>query len=80
MGIKIIPITASGIDKNTEFLMRLLGLSTHGTYVYITDHSGLGDTPLELTAGPYEVEFLNDRMKRLLLQYTKTDPSCSLRS
>ncbi len=70
-GIKIIPITASGIDKNTEFLMRFLSISTNGTYVFITDHSGIGDSHLEPTVGEYEVEFLNDLMVRLINKYAE---------
>ncbi|WP_373522958.1 VWA domain-containing protein [Aquiflexum sp.] len=65
-GIKIIPITASGIDKETEFLMRFFAVSTNGTYVFITNHSGIGNDHLEPTVGDYEVEFLNDLMVRLI--------------
>jgi hypothetical protein len=65
-GIKIIPITASGIDKETEFLMRFFAMSTNGTYVFITNHSGIGNDHLEPTVGDYEVEFLNDLMVRLI--------------
>lgn len=65
-GIKIIPITASGIDKETEFLMRFSAIATNGTYVFITDHSGIGNDHLEPTVGDYEVEFLNDLMVRLI--------------
>lgn len=65
-GIKIIPITASGIDKETEFLMRFFAISTNGTYVFITNHSGIGNEHLEPTVGDYEVEFLNDLMVRLI--------------
>jgi hypothetical protein len=70
-GIKIIPVTASGIDKETEFLMRFLAISTNGTYVFITNHSGIGDDHLEATVGEYEVEFLNDLMVRLINQYAE---------
>ena len=42
-GIKIIPITASEINKETEFLMRFLSLSTNGSYVFVTNHSGIGN-------------------------------------
>lgn len=65
-GIKIIPITASGIDKETEFLMRFFAIRTNGTYVFITNHSGIGNDHLEPTVGDYEVEFLNDLMVRLI--------------
>jgi hypothetical protein len=70
-GIKIIPVTASGIDKGTELLMRFLAVSTNGTYVFITNHSGIGDEHLEPTVGEYEVEFLNDLMVRLINKYAE---------
>ena len=68
-GIRLIPVTASGIDVNTEFLMRSLAMSTAGTYVFLTDHSGIGDKHLTATVGPYQVEFLNDLLVRLIREY-----------
>ncbi|AHM62767.1 von Willebrand factor type A-like protein [Flammeovirgaceae bacterium 311] len=68
-GIKIIPITASGIEKETEFLMRFFALSTNGTYVFITNHSGIGNDHLEPSVGEYEVEYLNNLMVRLINKY-----------
>lgn len=68
-GVRIIPITASGIDKSTEFLMRTMAIGTQGTYVFVTDHSGIGDKHLEPTVGDYNVEFLNDLMTRLIVKY-----------
>lgn len=68
-GIKIIPVTASGIDKETEFLMRILAIASNGTYTFITDHSGIGNDHLEPTIGDYEVEFLNDLIVRLVGKY-----------
>ena len=65
-GIKIIPITASGIDKATEYLMRSFAILTNGTYVFITDDSGVGNAHLEPTIGAFEVEKLNDLMVRLV--------------
>jgi hypothetical protein len=70
-GIKIIPVTASGIDKKTEFLMRFFAISTNGTYVFITDHSGVGNSHLEPTVGEYQVEFLNNLMVRLINKYAE---------
>ena len=70
-GIKLIPIVASGIDKNTEFLMRFFAISTNGTYVFITDDSGVGDNHLEASVGDYQVENLNALMIRLIKKYTK---------
>ncbi len=70
-GIKIIPVTASGIDKETEYLMRAMALSTNGTYVFITDDSGIGNSHLEATVGQYQVEQLNDLLVRLINKYAK---------
>ncbi len=70
-GIKLIPITASGIDKETEFLMRYTSIITNGTYVFITGDSGVGNQHLEASVGEYEVELLNDLMVRLINKYTK---------
>lgn len=65
-GIEIIPISASGIDKSTELLLRSMSILTNGTYVFITDHSGIGNDHLEPTIGDYEIEFLNDLLVRLV--------------
>ena len=70
-GIKIIPITASGIDKETEFLMRFLAMTTNGTYVFITNDSGIGNSHLQASVGEYQVEFLNNLMVRLINKYAE---------
>jgi hypothetical protein len=70
-GIRIIPIAASGIDKSTEFLMRFFAIATNGTYVFITNDSGIGNDHIEPTVGDYEVEFLNELMVRLINQYSE---------
>lgn len=70
-GIKIIPVTASGINRETEFLMRFMAMSTNGTYVFITNHSGIGNDHLEPTVGKYQVEFLNNLMVRLINKYAE---------
>lgn len=67
-GVKIIPVTASGIDKETEFLMRYMGIASNGSYVFITNHSGIGNEHLEPTVGEYEVEFLNELLVRVILE------------
>lgn len=68
-GIRIIPITASGIDKNTEYIMRAIALATNGTYVFLTDHSGIGNGHIDPTTDEYDVELLNDLMVRLFDQF-----------
>ncbi len=69
-GIKVIPISASGIDKPTEFLLRYFAMSTNGTYVFITNDSGIGNDHIEASVGEYDVEFLNELLIRLIKKYS----------
>ncbi len=69
-GIRIIPVSGSGIDKSTEFLVRSLALATNGTYVFLTDHSGIGNPHLEPTTDSYDVEKFNDLLIRLIKQFS----------
>lgn len=68
-GIRIIPVASSGVDTETEFLLRSFALMTGGTYVFLTDHSGVGDSHLEPTIGQYTVEALNELMVRVISEY-----------
>lgn len=68
-GIKIIPVAASGVDKNTEFMSRFFALSTSGTYVFLTDDSGVGGSHIEPSVGEYKVETLNELIIRLIVKY-----------
>jgi hypothetical protein len=70
-GIRIIPVASSGIDKDTESLLRFFSISTGGTYVFLTDHSGIGNSHIEPTIGNYKIEFLNDLLVRIIKEYTK---------
>ncbi len=74
-GIRIIPIAASGIDKSTEYLMRSFSLATNGSYVFLTDHSGVGNAHIAPSTDDYDMEFLNDLLIRLITQYTEA-PDC----
>ncbi len=68
-GIRMVPVSASGIQKDTEFLMKFFGLATNGSYVFLTDHSGVGNKHLEPTTDEYKVEAFNDLLVRLINQY-----------
>lgn len=74
-GIKIIPIVASGADKDVEFLMRSFSIATNGTYVFLTDDSGIGNPHLKPSTTNFKVEKLNDLIVRLIEKYagTKTE-------
>jgi hypothetical protein len=68
LGVRVIPVAASGIDTGTEFFLRFVDILTNATYVFLTDHSGIGGDHLEPTVGEYEVELLNSLLKRLIVQ------------
>ncbi len=68
-GIMIIPVSASGIDKASEFLFRFMAQATNGTYTFLTNHSGIGGAHITPTIGNYQVEFLNNLMVRLITKY-----------
>jgi hypothetical protein len=68
-GIRIIPVAASGIDTDTEALLRFMDIATNGSYVFITDHSGIGGTHHVPTVGEYQVEQLNDLLVRVIGEY-----------
>jgi len=69
-GIRIIPIAASGVDKSTEFMLRFFAVTTGGTYVFITNDSGIGGDHIAASVGDYEVELLNELIVRLIKEYT----------
>lgn len=68
-GIKLIPVASSGVDKSTEFMLRLFAIGTGGTYVFLTNDSGIGLDHIEATVGDYKVEILGDLLVRLITKY-----------
>jgi hypothetical protein len=70
-GIKIIPVSASGVNKNAEFLFRFFAIATNGSYIFITNNSGIGGEHIEATVGEYQVELLNDLLVKVINKYTK---------
>jgi hypothetical protein len=71
-GVRIIPIAASGVDKSTEYLLRSLALATNGTYVALTNHSGIGNDHIAPTTDNIKVELLSEAVERIIKQYVHT--------
>ena len=69
LGIRIVPIAASGADKDTEFMLRFFDILTGGTYTFLTNDSGVGEEHIAASVGDYEVERLNDLIVRLIADY-----------
>ncbi|MGN0669433.1 MAG: vWA domain-containing protein [Oscillospiraceae bacterium] len=68
-GVRIVPIASSGIDKSTEYLLRTMAFTTGGTYTFLTDDSGVGNSHIKPTVGAYNVEKLSDMMIRIVNSY-----------
>ena len=68
-GIRIIPVASSGIDYETEYLLRQEAIMTGGTYIFLTNDSGIGDNHIEPTVGDFTVEYLNACMVRVINEY-----------
>lgn len=74
MGVRIIPVASSGVDTDTEFLCRVMAMATGGTYTFLTDDSGIGESHLAPTIGDYKVEKLNDMLVRIINDYFSQEP------
>lgn len=76
-GVRIVPVACSGIDKNTEFVLRSMALATNGTYAFLTNHGGIGNPHIEpSTNEDYKVESLQKLMSRVLREFS-TVPNCN---
>lgn len=68
-GIRIIPVAASGLDTLGQYIMRSAALMTGGTYAFLTDDSGIGNSHEIPAVGEYTVEYLSDLMVRIVKGY-----------
>jgi hypothetical protein len=67
-GIRIVPVACSGTDKSAEFVMRSMALATNGTYLFLTDDSGVGESHIKPTTDVYTTELLNNAFQRIIKQ------------
>ncbi|MBR3639086.1 MAG: VWA domain-containing protein, partial [Clostridia bacterium] len=68
-GIRLIPVVASNSDRETELFGRAIAAVTGGTYVFLTDDSGVGGSHLEPIVGDFEVELLHDVIVRIINEH-----------
>ena len=68
-GIKLIPVFCSSPSKECEFMCRFFAVLSGGTYVFLTDDSGVGGDHIEASVGDFQVEPLNDLLVRLIAKY-----------
>lgn len=68
-GIRLCPILCSGADDLCEYLVRQEAIYTGGTFIFITDHSGIGGAHHDPNLPNAVVEALNDLMVRVINGY-----------
>ncbi len=68
-GIRICPILCSGSDTLTEYLTRQAAIYTGGTFIFITDDSGIGGSHHAPELPDITVEFLNSLLARIIDGY-----------
>lgn len=75
MGVRIVPVVCSGLDKAGEMLMRSIALLTNGTSFFLTDDSGIGNPHIQPTTDSLQVEHLNDMLVRTIVEFSVM-PAC----
>ncbi len=65
-GVRLYPVASSGVDLKAEFVMRSAALLTMGQYLFLTDHSGIGNPHAKPHTSQYLVEHLDQLMVRMI--------------
>ena len=68
-GIRINPILCSGAAEITEYTMRQAAIHTGGTFIFVTDDSGIGGAHHDPGLPNATVELLNSMLVRLIKGY-----------
>jgi hypothetical protein len=67
-GVTVFPVASSGVREEAEFIMRAVGFLTQGQYLFLTDHSGVGNSHARPQAPSYSVEKLDQLMIRMIAE------------
>jgi hypothetical protein len=72
-GIRIIPLTTTPVDPETEFLLRAMAIRTNGTYVVMSGNGSNSPAQRQDTSAlkDHREENLNDLLVRLLVNMTR---------
>lgn len=68
-GVRVCPILCSGADTVTEYTMREAAIHTGGTFIFVTDDSGIGNSHHDPELPNITVELLNSMLVRLTKGY-----------
>ncbi|MHB1036289.1 MAG: vWA domain-containing protein [Pirellulales bacterium] len=64
--VRVFPVGGSGVAQQAEFIFRAAAFLTQGRYLFLTDHSGVGDSHTPPQVPDYEVERLDKLMLRMI--------------
>ena len=65
--VAIFPVAASGVREKAEFLMRATAFLTNAQYLFLTDHSGVGNPHAKPQTSQFNVERLDQLMIRMII-------------
>ncbi|MCK5355684.1 MAG: VWA domain-containing protein [Methyloprofundus sp.] len=65
-GIHIHSLAASGVAETAEYLMRSISVLTQSRYLFLTDHSGIGNSHATPVVPCYQVTKLNASITRVI--------------
>ena len=71
-GIRLIPVIGSDSDFSVETFGRAIAIETGGTYVFLTNDSGIGGNHEEPKIGEHEVKPLVDIITDIINEYRQT--------
>ncbi len=66
LGIRMYPLAASGTDDMAEYLMRIMAVTTHGRYLFLTNDSGVGNPHSEPKIPCYITTRLDQLLTRVI--------------
>jgi hypothetical protein len=61
-GVSVYPVASSGVETVCEYLMRWAARATGGKYLFLTDHSGIGNAHATPVVDQYELKPLRAHM------------------
>jgi hypothetical protein len=64
--VSVYPVASSGAETVFEYLMRWAARTTGGEYIFLTDHSGIGNSHADPHVDQYEVKTLRDHMLEVI--------------
>jgi hypothetical protein len=64
--VRIFPVGCSGVAEQAEFIFRATAFLTQGQYLFLTDHSGVGNPHAKPSVPDYQVERLDRLMIRMI--------------